>query len=91
MLPNAHEDEWDPGVALRGALEGMPLHPEPSRDGQMARLRPLVEEALGALGRLERGRGLSGAELARKEALEGLLGELLGELLAASGPDGPGG
>jgi hypothetical protein len=69
----------------------MPLHPEPSRDGQMARLRPLVEEALGALGRLERGRGLSGAELARKEALEGLLGELLGELLAASGPDGPGG
>ena len=71
------------GGALRRALEGMPLQPGPARDGHLARLGPLVEEALGELARLERQRGLSDGELARKEAL--------GELLASARAGGPAG
>jgi hypothetical protein len=82
-LHNVREDEWDMGVALRRTLEGMPLQPGPERDGHLARLGPLVEEALGELGHLERRRGLSDGELARKEALGGLL--------AAARADGPNG
>ena len=73
MSPNAHEDGWELGGALRETLEGMPLWPVPARDGRLARLGPLVEEALAELGRLERQRGLSDGELAQKESLEGLL------------------
>jgi hypothetical protein len=82
-LQNVREDEWEPGEALRSALEGLPLRPGPIQDGHLARLWPLVEEALGELGHLERERGLSDGELARKEAL--------GELLAAARAGGPAG
>ena len=82
-MQNVREDEWDLGVDLRETLEGMPLWPGPARDGHLARLGPLVEEALGELGRFERSRGLSDGELARKEALEGLLAAV-----RADGPNG---
>ena len=82
-MQNVREDGWEPDGALREALEGMPLRPGPVQDGHLARLGPLAEEALGELGRLERQRGLSEGELARKEALGGLL--------AASRADGPDG
>ena len=82
-MQNVREDEWDLGEALRKTLEWMPLWPGPARDKHLARLGPLVEGALGDLGRLERSRGLSDGELARKEALEGLL--------VATRADGPNG
>ncbi len=83
-MQNVREHGWEPGGALREALERMPLRPGPARDGHLARLGPLAEETLGEFGRLvERERGLSGGELARKEALGGLL--------AASRADGPDG
>ena len=82
-MQEAREGEWELGGALREALEGIPLLPGPDRDGHLARLRPLLEAALGELGRLERRGGLSRNERVRKEALE--------ELLEASGADGPGG
>ena len=82
-MHNAREDEWELGEDLREALEAMPLSPGPAWDEHLARLGPLVEEALGDLGRLGRRRGLSDRELARKEALEGLL--------AADRADGPDG
>jgi hypothetical protein len=76
-LQNKHEEEWEPGGALRRALEGLPLRAGPSRDadlvGHLARLRPHAEEALGTLGLLERRRGLSDAERTRAEALRRLL------------------
>jgi hypothetical protein len=83
LSPNAHEDGWELGGALRETLEGMPLRPRPAREGRLARLGPLVEEALAELGRLERQRGLSDGELAQKESLEGLL-----DASRADGPDG---
>ncbi len=80
-MQNRHEDEWEPGGALREALVGLPLGAGPSRGadlaGHLARLRPHAEEALGALALLERRRGLSDAERTRAEAL--------GRLLAAAG------
>jgi hypothetical protein len=76
-LQNRHEDEWEPGGALREALVGLPLVAGPGRGadlaGHLAGLRPLAEEALGALGLLERRRGLSDAERTRAEALRRLL------------------
>lgn len=76
-MQNKHEEEWEPVGALREALEGLPLGAEPSRDadlaGHLSRLRPHAEEALGALGLLERRRGLSDAERTRAEALRRLL------------------
>jgi hypothetical protein len=77
VVQNAHEDEWELSGALREALEGMPLSPGPDRDAHLARLGPLLEEALGELERLERRGGLSPDERVMKGALE--------ELLAASG------
>ena len=63
--------------ALREALGGLPLLPGPARDEHLARLRPLLEGALGELGRLgRRGGGLSRGERATEEAL--------GKVLAAS-------
>lgn len=76
MLREEHEEEWEPGGALREALEGLPLRPGTGRDEHLAELRPHLEEALGTLGRLEQRRGLSRDERVGKEALE--------ELLAAS-------
>ena len=76
-MQNKHEEEWEPGGALGEALEGLPLGAEPRRDadlaGHLARLRPHAEEAMGALGLLERRRGLSDAERTRAEALRRLL------------------
>ena len=76
-MQNRHEGEWEPGGALREALVGLPLAAEPGRDadlaGHLAGLRPHAEEALGAMGLLERRRGLSDAELTRAEALRRLL------------------
>ena len=77
------QGEWEPGEALRNGLGRMPLLPGPDRDGHLARLGPLLREALGDLGRLERRGGLSPDERVMREALEGLL--------AASGEEGPGG
>ena len=82
-LQNVREDEWDLGEALKRALECMPLWPGPARDKHLARLGPLVEGALGELEHLQRERDLSDGELARKEALEGLL--------VATRADGPNG
>jgi hypothetical protein len=81
-LRDEHEQEWEPGAALASALEQMPLMPGPAQDGHLAGLRPLLEGALGKIGRLERRRDLSPDERARVEALE--------ELLAASGANEPG-
>jgi hypothetical protein len=75
------QEEWEPGAALASALEQIPLMPGPAQDGHLAGLRPLLEGALGEIGRLERRRGLSPDERARAEALE--------ELLAASGTNEP--
>lgn len=65
---------WEPGGALREALGGLPLSPGPARDEHLARLRPLLEGALGELGRMGRGGGgLSREERATEEALRALL------------------
>lgn len=76
-MQNRHEDEWEPGGALKEALEGLPLRAGSGRDadlaGHLAGLGPHAEEALGALGLLERRRGLSDAERTRAEALRRLL------------------
>ena len=73
-MQEARQEEWEPSEALREALGGMPLVPGPADRGwHLAQLGPLLEGALGELGRLERRGGLSPHERARKEALEGLL------------------
>ena len=82
-MQETREEQWEPGEALREALGGMPLLPGPDRDGHLARLGPLLEGALGELGRLERRRGLFPEERVGKEALE--------KLLAASAGAEPGG
>ncbi len=56
-----------------GALGRMSLVPGATLDGDLAGIKPHLEEALGALGRLERRRGLSDAERTRAEALRRLL------------------
>ena len=73
VLQKAHEDEWEPGGALREALEGLPLRPGQVRDGHLAGLVPHLEGALGELGHLERQRGLSDGERLTEEALRVLL------------------
>jgi hypothetical protein len=73
VLRKARGDEWEPGGALRGALEGLPLLPGRGREDHLAELRPHLEGALGELGRLERHRGLSGDERVMEEALRVLL------------------
>jgi hypothetical protein len=73
VLQKAREDEWEPGGALRGALEGLPLLPGRGREDHLAGLRPHLERALGELGRLERCRGLSDAERVAEGALRVLL------------------
>ncbi len=82
-MQEAHEEEWEPGEALRSGLGMMPLLPGPEWDRHLAELGPLLEAALGELVRLERRGGLSPGERVSKEALE--------ELLAASAGIGPGG
>ena len=67
------QKEWEPGAALTGALEGLSLLPATHRDGDLARLGPHLEEALGELADLEWRRGLSGRDRIREEALRMLL------------------
>jgi hypothetical protein len=72
-------EEWEPGGALTSALEGMSLLPGAERDEDLARLEPHVGEALGALERLERRRGLSEREKATMGALRMLLAWIEGD------------
>ncbi len=67
------QKEWEPGASLTGALEGLSLLPGTHRDGDLAGLKPHLEEALGQLADLEWRRGLSGRERTREEALRMLL------------------
>ena len=70
------QKEWEPGAALTGALEGLSLLPVTHRDGDLAKLGPYLEEALGELADLEWQRGLSGRERTREEALRMLLASI---------------
>jgi hypothetical protein len=76
-LQKKHGEEWEPAGALREALGKLPLRPVTGPGDELAghllELRAHAEEALGALGRLERGRGLSEAERTRAAALRRLL------------------
>ena len=72
-MHNAREGEWEPGGAIREALGGMPLSPGPYLDEHLARLGPLLEEALEELRRPRRRGGLSRQERATEEALRALL------------------
>ena len=71
-----NQEEWEPGASLTGALEGLSLLPATHRDGDLARLGPHLEEALGELADLEWRRGLSGRERTREEALRMLLASI---------------
>jgi hypothetical protein len=73
------DQEWEPGAVLTGTLERMSLLPGPGLDGDLARLKPHLEEALGELGRLERRRGFSERERMRQEAL-GMLSVFIEQL-----------
>ena len=64
--------EWEPGAGLVRALKGLQLPPGAGPSGNLAVLEPHLEGALGALGRLERLRGLSQREKTRREALMAL-------------------
>jgi hypothetical protein len=72
-LQNRHKEEWEPGGALREALERLPLRPGPGRGERLAGLAPHLQEALGELGRLGRRRGLSDGERVAQGALRALL------------------
>jgi hypothetical protein len=72
-LRDEHEQEWEPSAALVGALEEASLLPGETLDGDLAGLKPHLEEALAALGRLGRRRDLSETEKMRAEALRMLL------------------
>ena len=74
--PWDQEEEWQPSAALTGALEGASLLPGATLDGDLAGLKPHLEEALAALGRLGRRRNLSETEKMRAEALRMLLASI---------------
>ncbi len=69
-------EEWEPSEALTSALEEASLLPGATLDGDLAGLKPHLEEALGALGRLGRRRDLSETEKMRAEALRMLLASI---------------
>lgn len=74
MKANARRKEWEPSAALVGALKGLPLLRSGTDQGEnLARLKPLLGEAFGAMGRLERQRGLSEREAKRREALRAFM------------------
>ena len=68
-----YQQEWEPSEALTTALGEMPLSPGTDRNGDLAKLKPHLEEALVTLGRLERRRDLSEGEKTRAGALRMLL------------------
>ena len=79
-MPNRQErdqgwnhQEWEPSRALTRALQELPLLAQTSRNEDLARLKPYLEEALQTLERLERRRGLSDREKVRGAALRMLL------------------
>jgi hypothetical protein len=77
-LPNRQEKgwdhrEWEPSGALLSALGEMSVVPGVDRNGELARLKPQLEEALSTLERLDRQRELSEREKARAGALGMLL------------------
>jgi hypothetical protein len=69
----SHQQEWKPNAALMSTLGGVFLPPGPDQDGELARLKPHVEEALKVLAGLDRQRGLSEREKERESALRTLL------------------
>lgn len=66
-------EEWEPGVALRNALEKMPLQPGAGRREAVLKLKPHLKEAVSTLTRIERRRSLSDRERLREQALRRLL------------------
>jgi len=59
---------------LVGALKALPLLRTGAGQGEnLARLKPLLGEAFGAMGRLERQRDLSEREAKRREALRAFM------------------
>jgi len=79
-LPNRQEQhlgwdyqEWEPSDALTSALGNVPPQPGTNRDGQLANLKPHLQEALTTLEHLERQRILSGREKTRVGTLRMLL------------------
>ena len=71
---NARRKEWEPSAALVGALKALPLLRTGTGQGEnLARLKPLLGEAFGAMGRLERQRDLSEREAKRREALRAFM------------------
>jgi hypothetical protein len=70
------QEEWQPSAALTGALEEASLLPGATLDGDLAGLKPHLEEALAALGRLGRRRDLAETEKIRAEALGMLLASI---------------
>jgi hypothetical protein len=67
------EEQWEPSEALTSALEEASLLPGATLDGDLAGLKPHLEEALGAPGRR---RDLSELERMRAEALRMLLASI---------------
>ncbi|HEV2744324.1 MAG TPA: hypothetical protein VGV91_14310 [Rubrobacter sp.] len=61
---------------MTSALEEASLLPGATLDGDLAGLKPHLEEALGALGRLGRRRDLSETERMREAALRMLLASI---------------
>lgn len=74
--PREREQEWAPSAELIGALGRMALVPGATLDGDLAGMKPHLEEALAALGRLGRRRDLSETEKMRAEALRMLLASI---------------
>jgi len=68
--------EWEPSADLMGALERTSLAPGETLDGDLAGMKPHLEDALGALERLGRRRDLSETEKMRAEALRMLLASI---------------
>ena len=69
-------EEWEPSATLMDAVQGLSLVPGATLDGELAGLKPHLEEALGALERLERRRDLSETEKMRAEAFRMLLASI---------------
>jgi hypothetical protein len=71
-----YQQEWEPSEALTSALGNMPPAPGTERNGDLAKLKPRLQKALGTLERLEWQRGLSEREKTRAGALRMLLSSI---------------